>query len=121
MHREPIGGSLGGAVIDLSGWACHLRRGEDIEEARRRGDAGSGESSWTSEATRESILTILWRSRGLADWARETSLCQILGDLVHLHFLSFMLEVQHLHILLKPATLFAHVLDMLTLLLELGE
>lgn len=118
VHGETVVGGGLRAVIHLAG-RSHLRRSKDIEEAGGRSDAGRRETSGTRKAPREAILSILWRGGRLTDGPRNTCLGQISRQLVHFLLLSFVLQVQELHIFFEPTPLLTHVFDVLTLLLEL--
>lgn len=118
VHGETIVGGGLRAVIHLAG-RSHLRRSKDVEEAGGRSNTGRRETSGTRKAPCEAILPILWRSGRLTDRPRNTCLGQISCQLIHFLFLSFVLQVQELHIFFKSTSLLTHVFDVLTLLLEL--
>ena len=118
VHGETVVGGGLRAMIHMAG-RSHLRRSKDIEEAGGRSDAGRRETSGTRKAPREAILSILWRGGRLTDGPRNTCLGQISRQLVHFLLLSFVLQVQELHIFFEPTPLLTHVFDVLTLLLEL--
>ena len=120
VHGETVVGGGLRAVIHMAG-RSHLRRSKDVEEARGRSDAGRRKTSGTRKAPREAILSILGRRGRLTDGPRNTCLGQISRQLVHFLLLSFVLQVQELHVFFEPTPLLTHVFDVLTLLLELMQ
>lgn len=111
MACKPIDGLLRGG--ELRRW------GENIEESRGRGHTGVGESSRPGDRSLSRRLPILGRGSGLARCTAEASLGQITSKLIHLNLFFLVLHVEQFHIFFKASFLFSHILNMLSLLLEL--